>query len=242
MNVLVLSTSGPQASVGLRTADGRLRARPLGQGADRGRGVAPAIAEVLAEAGLSPADVGGVAVDVGPGSFTGTRVGVATAKGLHVATGVPLVGVASLDAIAHATGPAPAPVLALRDARGGEAYFAVYEPAAEGPPPTAPRRLLDPTRGRADAIREAVAGLGLRKVIASGEDAERLAVSLGLGPILLGVRTPFVAAADVLAVALPRLLAGDADVGDALRPLYLQPSTPERRLAEAGPPPGGSAP
>jgi tRNA threonylcarbamoyladenosine biosynthesis protein TsaB len=189
--------------------------------------VAPAIARLLSEAGLGPKDLQGVAVDVGPGSFTGTRVGVATAKGLHVALGVPVVGVSSLDAIAHATGPTTAPVLALRDARGGEAYFALYGAREDS---ALPERLSPPSRGTADGVREAVARQGLARVLASGEDAERLAVALALHPLLLGVRTPFVEPADVLALGLPRLERGEPDDADALRPLYLQPSTPERRL------------
>jgi tRNA threonylcarbamoyladenosine biosynthesis protein TsaB len=212
------------------------RVEDLGRGAERGREVAPAIARLLAAAWLRPEDLGTVVVDVGPGSFTGTRVAVATAKGLHVGTGVPLLAVSSLDALACASEDAPGPVLALRDARAGEAYFALYRRgtgedarlAAIGPP----------SRGRADALFAAMDAAGVPKALAVGEDAERLAVTMGLAPRLLGVRTPFAGAVEALRAAAPRLARGESDPADALAPLYLQPSTPERRLSEAG----GAAP
>src|SRR5437868_14374276 len=123
MAILALATSGPHAAVGLRTEDGVVHVLPLGDGAERGRGVTPAVDELLSRRGLGPKDLTGVAVDLGPGSFTGVRVGVATAKALAAALNVPLVGVVSLAALVLAAGPAGAPVLALRDARAGEAYF-----------------------------------------------------------------------------------------------------------------------
>ena len=69
-----------------------------------------------------------VAVDIGPGSFTGVRVGVATAKGLAFALGIPVVSVSSLEVLAEAA-PADRDVLALRDAGRGTYYVARYGPA-----------------------------------------------------------------------------------------------------------------
>lgn len=73
--------------------------RALGAGMIHGREVAPAVEALLRAAGLAPKDLGLVAVDVGPGSYTGVRVGVATAKGLAMGTGCPVVGVGSLEAM-----------------------------------------------------------------------------------------------------------------------------------------------
>lgn len=61
----------------------------------------PMVAEVLASAGLQPADVDRVAVTLGPGTFTGVRVGVAAARAFAIATGKPVVGVSSLAVMAH---------------------------------------------------------------------------------------------------------------------------------------------
>jgi tRNA threonylcarbamoyladenosine biosynthesis protein TsaB len=243
MRLLALATSGPLGAVGAAdTADtsGPVEAVRLGDGAERGRGVAPAVEEVLRRRGWKPTDVEGVAVDVGPGSFTGSRVGVATAKGICLGLGVPAVAVSSLDALALAAGPTSVPLLCLRDARAGEAYFALYAAPVEGSEEASrPRRLTRLGRGTAADIRRALEERGVPKVLAVGEDAERLAVTLPLSGLLAGVRTPVAGPEAVLAVAIPRFHAGTTDDAASLAPAYLQPSTPEARLAARGgaPPP-----
>jgi tRNA threonylcarbamoyladenosine biosynthesis protein TsaB len=88
----------------------------------------PALAALLAGRGWRAQDLDAVVVDVGPGLFTGLRVGVATAKGLAVATGVGLVGVASTDVLAEAacTAGVAGTVAAVVDVRRGEVVVATY--------------------------------------------------------------------------------------------------------------------
>jgi tRNA threonylcarbamoyladenosine biosynthesis protein TsaB len=98
----------------------------------------------LAAAGLSFAHVDRIAVGVGPGTFTGLRIGVATARALAQAGGAELVGVSSLDALAAAVDvPAPAGVLAVLDARRGEAFAAGWRDGRRDIEPVAiaPERL-----------------------------------------------------------------------------------------------------
>jgi tRNA threonylcarbamoyladenosine biosynthesis protein TsaB len=81
--------------------------------------------EALARAGLGWDEVERIAVGVGPGSFTGLRIGIATARALAQARGLPLVGVSSLEALARGAGEAEL-VLAVLDARRGEAFAAAW--------------------------------------------------------------------------------------------------------------------
>lgn len=211
--LLVLATSGPHAEVGLFTARG-LGVRVLGAGAARGRGLLPAVAEELRAQGLAPGDLGGLIVDVGPGSFTGVRVGVTAAKALAFALGLPVVAVLSLEALAAAAAE-PGAVLALRDAGRGTVYAALYGARDGGRRPT----LRAPCRVDLGAL----SAWGPATPV--GEDAERLSRDAGLSASAHAVRAD---AAAVLSVGRPRLEAGERQDPATLVPIYLQASAPER--------------
>jgi tRNA threonylcarbamoyl adenosine modification protein YeaZ len=106
--------------------------------------LAPSIAKVIADAGASQRDLTGIAVGVGPGPYTGLRVGVVTAKVLGAALGVPVYGVCSLDAIA-ADVEGERSFLVATDARRRELYFARYDEAGRrsGPDVSAPALIPD---------------------------------------------------------------------------------------------------
>ena len=73
-------------------------------------------------------DIGLIAVGTGPGSFTGIRIGVATAKGLSRAIGCPLVGISTLDALAYGALPSEIPIMPVIDARKSEVFCGLYTP------------------------------------------------------------------------------------------------------------------
>src|SRR5438552_3135763 len=126
VRTLGIETSTSQASVALleggRVVLARAHARPK-QSAER---LLPLIAELLEEAGWPRSSLDRIGVSVGPGSFTGLRVGIACAQGLSLGLGIPLVGVTSLQAMARAV---PESILGLRcailDARRAEVFAAV---------------------------------------------------------------------------------------------------------------------
>ena len=107
----------------------------------------PSIAEVLAEAGAAPGDLSAIAVGVGPGPYTGLRVGLVTARAMGEALRVPVHGVCTLDVIAWASG-RTTPFVVATDARRKEVYWARYDNARNrvsgpdvGPPGDVPADL-----------------------------------------------------------------------------------------------------
>ena len=143
--LLAFDTATPSTVVALRTADGEaeLRHDPApGERPGHAAQLLPLATRLLDEAGLAFADLDRIAVGVGPGTFTGLRIGVATARALAQAAGAALTGVSTLHALAAGAG-RDGPVLAVLDARRGEAFAAVFagrEVVAE-PRALAPGRL-----------------------------------------------------------------------------------------------------
>jgi tRNA threonylcarbamoyl adenosine modification protein YeaZ len=88
--------------------------------------LAPGIARALGDAGVSVSDLTGIAVGVGPGPFTGLRVGIMTARTMSVALGIPVYGVCTLDVLAYAAD-ADGPFVVATDARRKEVYWARYD-------------------------------------------------------------------------------------------------------------------
>jgi tRNA threonylcarbamoyladenosine biosynthesis protein TsaB len=88
--------------------------------------IAPMVREVMAKAGLGFDKLDRIAVTVGPGTFTGQRIGLAMARGLGLARQIPVIGITTLEAIASANAEAGAAIAVACDARRGEAYFAAY--------------------------------------------------------------------------------------------------------------------
>jgi len=87
----------------------------------------PALDWILKDASLDKRQIEGIAISIGPGSFTGLRIGLATAKGLALGLNIPLIGIGTLDALAHNI-PYPAyQVCAVLDARKKEVYSALYQ-------------------------------------------------------------------------------------------------------------------
>jgi tRNA threonylcarbamoyladenosine biosynthesis protein TsaB len=137
--VLGFDTATPGTAVGLRLADGTVLEAyddpPAGERPGHTTRLLPLADGLLAQAGLEWGALERIAVGVGPGTFTGLRIGVATARGLAQALGVELVGVSTLRALAEgalrASPGAEREVLAVIDARRGEVFVGGYATGVE---------------------------------------------------------------------------------------------------------------
>ena len=123
MKILAFETTDAVASVALYL-DGAVYETVIETDRRHAESVLPAADALLAAHGLSAADMDAFAADVGPGSFTGVRIGVCMANALGAACAKPVVAVNALEALAHPFGTET--VCALIDARNGNGYGAVY--------------------------------------------------------------------------------------------------------------------
>lgn len=140
MNLLAFDTATPATVVALRAGQTARELRHDPAPGERPAHAAQLLAlatRLLADAGLGFTDVDRIAVGTGPGTFTGLRIGVATARALAQATGAELVGISTLRTLAAGAAEAAGPVLAVLDARRGEAFVAAYDGDTELVPPAA---------------------------------------------------------------------------------------------------------
>ncbi len=126
MYVLGIETSTPVCSVGLVEDDRMLTSYSQNTGLRHAERAMAMVERAVEDAGLIPADLQGVAVGSGPGSFTGLRIGMAAAKGLCIALNLPLLAVPTLKGMAAPFVFEGMPVCAILDARRGGVYAGVY--------------------------------------------------------------------------------------------------------------------
>lgn len=215
MIVLGIDTGGGACSVAL-TRDGqplRISSVPMRHG--HAEHLVPAIERLLAECGLTPSALGLIGVTVGPGAFTGLRVGLAAAGGLALATSAPIVGVSSFDAVAamcRRLKPKERRAIII-DSRRAEPFVQLFD--ANG------------TLGQAGwhavpAIIDRL--LGADVTLLAGDGAPAIASALGGKSITVEAVGPI----DPLVVCRLALERADQGTADPPAPAYLRP--PDARL------------
>jgi tRNA threonylcarbamoyladenosine biosynthesis protein TsaB len=173
--------------------------------------LAPLLQRLIGGVEGGAASIERIAATVGPGSFTGIRIGLATARGMGLALGVPVVGVSTLVAFAGPLllEPQPGTIASVIDAKHGRVYFQLFEPTG--------RPLISP---RVEGLREAVRAVGAGPVRMAGDGARLLAGEAARAGLVVelmnGADYP-----DILAVARVGLAADPRNCPP--RPLYLKP-------------------
>lgn len=222
MRVLAIDTALEVCAAAVLDTDSGLMAResePMVRG--HAEALMPMVARVMGQARLDFGQLDRIAVTVGPGSFTGLRVGVAAARGFALATGKPAVGLTTLAAFAapHVAANDEIPLISVIDARNDQVYMQLFGPGG--------RTIIQP---RIATVRDAVraASAGPARVIGTGADLVAAAWPSGdpPPPLVDTARAPLIewvahlGAAALQTSALPKpmyLRAPDAQPQDASR-------------------------
>ncbi|MDO8682262.1 MAG: tRNA (adenosine(37)-N6)-threonylcarbamoyltransferase complex dimerization subunit type 1 TsaB, partial [Armatimonadota bacterium] len=192
--------------------------------------LAPNIKWALDDSGLTPNDLDAVAVSLGPGSFTGIRIGVTTAKGLAYAADKKIIGLPTLDIFAAGVMAEPMDLIVpLLVARPGEVYNAIYRFDGKRP-----AKLTEDSALSIDELNDRILGLKPRRIVfcGPGSRANREAIEEHLGDKT--VFTPTWAdhpRGEIMGqLAAERFAAGQFDDAFSLVPLYVRRPTPEIRM------------
>ncbi len=221
MKVLALDCAADACSVAL-LLDGRLaghRHQPMAR--DHAVALMPMVRTVLAQAAIEIADLDLLGVTVGPGSFTGLRVGLAAARGLSLAAGLPLIGVTTFEAVAHGARRIGSrrqqalPVMVALETKRRDLYIQCFDGSLT---PLAPAAALMPE--------QAVAGAPASPFVVAGDAADRLVGALRAACIdgQSAAASPLPDALDVAMIAVERYRQRAPGTGvRAPAPFYLRP-------------------
>lgn len=199
MNILSIETSHAVASVAL-LHDGILTEKKICSDKRHEETVMPAVCELLEEQGIEPSGLDLVSVDVGPGSFTGIRIGICHANAIADAADIPCIGISALELMAFDNAGTSSTAVMI-DAGNGNCYGAVYD--KNGSP------VLGPVADTNEAFEEAAAGLYEGSVL---KDTDGHSPSAG-----------------TLAKAAALRFEKGVEKQTRAQPLYLRPSQAERK-------------
>lgn len=132
MKILAIDTSGQSAGVAILEDGLLLQEMTVIRDVHHSEVLLPAVNLLCEATGLTVRDIDLFACTTGPGSFTGLRIGLSTTKGLALATEKPVVGISTLEALAHNAGGSPWALCPMLDARKDQVYAAVYRQGRDG--------------------------------------------------------------------------------------------------------------
>lgn len=232
MKILAIDSTAIVASVALCDNDKLLAVYTVNNGNTHSETLLPMIESILKQSKLTAKDIGLFAVSNGPGSFTGVRIGCATAKGLAFGRNVPCMGVSTLEALAYNLKGSDGIICPVMNARRNQVYNALFK--FEG------NKLVRLCPDRAVAISELVEELKTNesykneKIYLAGDGFDITAPAIPADR--LGFTHPIMTHQNAYSVAMCALesyTAGNGIVSDSeLAPIYLRPSQAERERME----------
>jgi len=224
MYILGIETSTKTGSVAVVSEAGVIAQYSLNIEVTHSERLMSTVDRVLRDTGLAVADLDGFAVAIGPGSFTGLRIGISTVKGLALATGKPVAAVPTLQALAWNLPCSALPVCPLLDARKNEVYAALYAYDDSVLVQMMPETVVSLSR-LADQIKE--------KTVFSGEGAHiyraDIEKNFGARALFAPLSASLPSGASVAELGLGMITAGKQADPDALIPKYIR--RPEAEVA-----------
>lgn len=218
MLILGIESSTAQVGCALGGHEGVLASAHSAKGRRHAENLAPAIEFICAQSQVDLSDVNLVAVDVGPGLFTGLRVGIATAKAIAYGLRVPMIGVSSLDLLAYPVRYTQRLIVAAIDARRGEIFHAFYRQVPGGV-----QRVSEPAVGTAEDLASELMAMSV-EVLLVGDGARRYRdVFEGLDKVEhVDVGNLYPSAVSLVQLAHARALREEFSPIDQIHPVYLR--------------------
>jgi tRNA threonylcarbamoyladenosine biosynthesis protein TsaB len=230
MLILALDTSADTCTTAIVNDSGVVAEHIFKHKMDLLQRLAPSIKWLMNDCGITTEQLDAFAVSLGPGSFTGIRIGVTTAKAMAYAAGKKLIGIPTLDILAAGVMPEHDDVIApLIAAKPGEAYCALYRVDH-----LTPHKLTDDLVLTIDELLHKALGLKSKRVIFCGSgcraNKSHIEDFLGDKAVFAPPLMDYPHGEIMGKLAIDRLNAGESDAPYSLVPLYVRRPTPEVRL------------
>ena len=216
--ILGIETSVENVGVALGDHNGIRATASISSDRKHAESLTPMIQFVMQQAESSMSDISAIAVDIGPGLFTGMRVGIATAQSLAWALEVPVIPVCSLDALAQTVAWSDSPIVASLDARRGEVYWALYRARGQEL-----QRIVEPTVTSPDDLAIHIADRA-EEVVCVGTGFKRYADTFEANPWgqIIGGDSLYPTASAVVTLGASALLNDSTVAPDNVEPMYLR--------------------